>query len=200
MIKGAREHLKRVLLWLPRTKENFSYVVRSLRNYLNRMDPDCFSAVVEECRPVLEEAWSDIHSETALAVARPYWVGQQQERHMNYAENSTGFWDIQRHVPGLVEHRDKVVAVLEPVTRRLSWSGFLWAAGVIASTSLVWRTRAYWVPLTHLAYTALCRGSTHVRRYAHSVVVPTSGQGRILVGPSGTITIAGGGAFSAFYP
>jgi hypothetical protein len=69
--RRLREHLRRILLWLPRTPENFAYVVRAARNYLSRVDPDAQLAVAEEARFVLEALWLELDTEIDLGFARP---------------------------------------------------------------------------------------------------------------------------------
>jgi hypothetical protein len=154
VLRDAREHLKRTLLWLPRTPENFTYVVRSLRNYLNRRDPDASLAVTQEARECLEELWLDVGRELELARSRPWYTRGEQIRHGDYAVNLTqhGPTTMDWWLRGVerVLTRDLGIGIqwarlwdswggvgITPNTTRLMRWGFLLAGGLMAARCYV---------------------------------------------------------------
>lgn len=192
-----------MLLWLPRTKENFSYVVRSLRNYLNRMDPDCFQAVLDLCRPMLDRLWADTKAESDLANNRPLWLEAEHARHQAYAETRVSFWDMRRHFPVAVRRYDQVVAVARPlldvaqcVAHRVSLRGFLWTTGAIVSTGLMARSCHIWAPWMRQGYMVLFQGLLRVSHFVRSAMGPDFDPVRIWVERNGTMTMEAVAPFS----
>lgn len=93
-----------MLLYLPRTEENFVYVVRAARTYAARRDPDAQIAVADHLRPLIEELWRDIEPEVTLASARPWrHVPMALEHARLIAQQPVGPFDMRFWSPWLAD-------------------------------------------------------------------------------------------------
>nr|QYV43032.1 MAG: hypothetical protein [Tombusviridae sp.] len=138
MLAGLREHVRRVLMWLPRTPENHAYAVRVVRSYLVRRDPDSQVLVAAPARDVLHEEWMDVEAELNLGLSLRFNEGVDLSLHRQLCSREpltplhSAWWSRDLHKA--VTACRWVVEDLFPAgsLRRTGGLGFLGAISVLA--------------------------------------------------------------------
>lgn len=188
VIAGLREHLARVLLYLPRTYENHLYVTRAARNYLNRRDPDGNVAVAGAARLIIEELWLDIDQESSLLDSRPMcWPEKAHDHHSAVRQEPLGAFAVRRYLPGLSRAyrslRRSGVGGTSAFPGRLQ--GFCLLGGVVGLSLLTVRSAR---SLTGLCAAAQCSpGATWVSTSMVGAWAQLGGTARLLGGLLGSV-------------